>query len=43
MNVVDSPNCSCHQGVPETNSQYLFIVIDSMIREIGIPNQLIFL
>ena len=23
-NVVDSPNCSCHQGVPETNSHYLF-------------------
>ena len=23
-NIVDSPNCSCHQGVPETNSHYLF-------------------
>ena len=22
-NVVDSPNCSCHQGVPETNSHYI--------------------
>ena len=24
INVVDSPNCSYHQGVPETNSHYLF-------------------
>ena len=23
-NVVDSSNCSCHQGVPEINSHYLF-------------------
>ena len=23
-NIVNSPNCSCHQAVPETNSHYLF-------------------
>ena len=23
-NRVETPNCSCHQGVPETNSHYLF-------------------
>ena len=44
-NIVDSPNCSCHQGVPETNSHYLFYChrFNDSRNRYNILNQLIFL
>ena len=44
-NIADSPNCSCHQGVPETNSQYLFYChrFNDSRNRYNILNQLIFL
>ena len=43
--IVDSPNCSCHQGVPETNSHYLFYYhrFNESRNRFNISNQLIFL